>query len=277
MMYIELEHLPLSIKHSILPYATMIFNYKTPLLAAIIGLGFGTGLSSCSVSSLPFLGEQPIASSASPSPAVSTSPAASVRPASPTPSPAAKPKPKSKIPLTVEKLKNTEYYILAEGPVKLTKGKFEDKKKRKFALGDPVAYGDLNRDGIKDAIAPLDITIDGRRFTYLVGVVNNGGNPKHSSAEFLGERVKVKTLSANAGKIEVKFDKYASGDPEGYPSQTISRTYTFKPFKSAEEESKDKKKGDKSKDKKPGTSQSTTNKKEKETKPSPSPTASPKN
>lgn len=250
----------------------MIFNYKHIFLTVFISLGIGTGLSSCSVSSLPFMGEQ-ASPSASSSPVASTSPAVSAKPASP--APAQKPKPKSKIPLTVQKLKNTEYYILAEGPVKLTNGKFQDKKKRVFTLGDPVAYGDLNRDGTKDAIAPLTITIDGRNFTYLVGVVNEGGNPRNASAEFLGERVKVKTLSANAGTIKVKMDKYAPGDPEGSPSQTINRTYTFKPFKSAEEEKKDKKgKNDKSKDKKTDAKKSADTKKS-ETKPSPSPSASP--
>lgn len=256
----------------------MIFNYKSTFFIAIVGLGLGTGISGCSVSSMPFLGEQPTASSASPAPIAATSPAASTEPAaSPSPSPAQKPKPPSRPPLTVEKLKNTEYYILADGPVKLAKGTFTDDKKRVFTLGEPVAYGDLNRDGIKDAIAPLTINIDGRKFTYLVGVINEKGEPRHASAEFLGERAKVKTLSANAGKITVKMDKYSPGDPDGSPSQTVTREYSFKPFKSLEEEKKekDKAKDDKSKDKKPEATKSSTDKKE-ETKSSPSPNASPK-
>ncbi|QZZ18585.1 hypothetical protein J5X98_13880 [Leptothermofonsia sichuanensis E412] len=250
----------------------MIFNSKRTLFTAILGLGLGAGISGCSVSSLPFLpGESPEASSASPSPVAATSPAASIEPAA-SPSPAQKPKPPSRPPLTVEKLKNTEYYILADGPIKLTKGTFTDDKKRVFTLEEPVAYGDLNRDGIKDAIAPLTITIDGRKFTYLVGVINEGGNPRHASAEFLGERAKVKTLSANAGKITVKMDKYSPGDRDGYPSQTVTREYTFKPFKSAEEEKKekDKAKDSNAKDKKPEANKSSTDKKE-DAKPSPSP------
>ncbi len=130
---------------------------------------------------------------------------------------------------------------MAEGPVKLTNGKFQDKKKRTFTLGDVVAYGDLNKDGIKDAVAPLTVTINGRNFTYLVGVLNEGGNPKNASAEFLGEKVKVKTLSANAGKINVKMDKYGPDDPDCCPSQTITRTYIYTPFKQANADKKTRK------------------------------------
>ncbi len=225
-------------------------------------------------------GEQQ-ASSPSPTPTASASPASST----PTPAASASPakpgqaatslttttptKPKGKPPLTVAKLKNTEYFILAEGPVKLTNGKFQDKKKRSFALGDPVAYGDLNRDGVKDAVAPLTITIDGRKFTYLVGVLNEKGNPKNTSADFLGEDVKVKTLGANAGKISVKLDKYAPGDPACCPSETITRTYTYTPFKQTPGAKKDKK------DKKDNKTQKAT-KAAKDKQPKPSPSPSPK-
>jgi hypothetical protein len=238
----------------------MLFNHKNTLL--ILGFGLGVGISSCSADTSP-----------SPTASPSASPAASAQPASP--APAASPaKPKGKVPLTVEKLKNTEYYILAEGPIKLTNGKYEDKKKRVFTLGDVVAYGDLNRDGIKDAIVPLIITINGRNFTYLVGVLNQDGNPKNTSSDFLGEGIKVKTLSANAGKITVKMDKYASGDQPGHPSQTITREYQYKPFKPTQTANKDAKAKDKSGKDDKGKS-ATDAKSKPEAKPSPSTSQSP--
>ncbi|MBD2021681.1 hypothetical protein H6F43_15990 [Leptolyngbya sp. FACHB-36] len=140
------------------------------------------------------------------------------------------PKSASRSPLTLQKLKNTEYYVVADSPAPLKNGKYQDKR-RSFSLGDVVAYGDLNRDGIKDAVTTLDIAIGGRTFTYLASVLNQNGSPKNVSSEFLGERVKVKTLAANAGKITVKMDKYAPGDAACCPSQEVSRGYTFKETK----------------------------------------------
>lgn len=207
-------------------------------IRSALGIGLAFSLSSCA--SVPFLGGEQQPSAPSPSPTASSSPAPTAQPATSVKT-ATPTKPKGKPPLTVAKLKNTEYFILAEGPVKLTKGKFQDKKKRSFALGDPVTYGDLNRDGVKDAVAPLVITIDGRNFTYLVGVLNENGNPKNTSADFLGEGVKVKTLSANAGKITVKLDKYGPNDPACCPSETITRTYTYTPFNQTQAANKDKK------------------------------------
>lgn len=263
----------------------MIFNSKFLLVTLSMGTGFSL-FGGCSL--LP--GENPTVppttsaspaattqattqASPSPSPAATASPAAATKANAP-----AKTTPKGKPPLTVAKLKNAEYFILAEGPVTLKNGKFQDKQKRTFTLGEVVAYGDLNKDGIKDAVAPLTINIDGRDFTYLVGVLNENGNPKNTSSDFLGERVKVKTLSANAGNIEVKMDKYSPGDPECCPSVTITRKYTYKPFKPTDTTKKDQ-----SKDKK-ATDQSTTDKTSTkdakpatEASPSPSPAASPAN
>ncbi len=211
------------------------------------------------------------AATASPAPTTSAQPASSTAPvakASP-----AKPAPKTKPPLTVQKLKNTEYFLLAEGPVTLKNGKYQDAKKRTFTLGDVVSYGDLNKDGIKDAVAPLIITISGRDFTYLVGVLNEGGNPKNTSAEFLGERVKVKTLAANAGKIDIKMDKFGPNDPDCCPSMTVTRTYLYKPFKQEAV-----KKDSKATDKKATDQKAVDSKATKEpSKQSPSPAASPKN
>lgn len=240
----------------------MTSNPITSLLTLGAGVGLALGLNSCSTPTQLLSQEPSPTNSAAPakpaaapaSPAASantlqsttptTKPSSTASPTLKTPSPkptSAKPK-NSKPPLTVQKLKNTEYYILSEGPITLKNGKFQDKQKRTFTLGDVVAYGDLNKDGIKDAVGSIDVGINGRTFTYLVGVVNERGNPKNVSAEFLGERVKVKTLSANAGKIDVKMDRYAPGDPDCCPSQEISRGFSIKteqkPSKTSTKDSK---------------------------------------
>lgn len=212
---------------------------KTASVALSLGLSLSIGLVSCdrlstgsnqnnsmnAASPKPSgVSQNAAGSSASPSPGDSGS--AAVQSASPQPQKSAASKP----PLTVQKLKNATYYILSEGPVTLKDGKYQDKQNRTFTLGDVVAYGDLNKDGIKDAIAPLTITINDRTFTYLVGLINEAGTPKNTVTEFLGEGVTVTSLAANAGKIDVKMDKCC-------PNETISQGFSFNQIKAAQKPS----------------------------------------
>lgn len=199
---------------------------KIAFITLSIELSLGIGLASCN--SLPIAGNQvssknaasPAPSGVSQNAADSSSPAASPKPQ----------KPAAKPPLTVQKLKNATYYVLSDGPVTLKNGTYQDKQKRTFTLGDVVAYGDLNKDGIKDAVAPLTIAINDRTFTYLVGSINEAGTPKNVVTEFLGEGATVTSLSANAGKIDVTMDKCC-------PSQTISQGFSFNQIKSAQKPS----------------------------------------
>lgn len=134
-------------------------------------------------------------------------------------------------PLTVEKLKNAEYYFLAKGPVKLVNGKYEDAgTKRTYSMSDVVTYGDINKDGIKDAVTVLKVNIPNTGdFSYLVALVNEGGTPKNISSEFMGRQVVPKTLKVKPdNSIEAVMDQYQPGDPECCPSLKITRTYKLK-------------------------------------------------
>lgn len=138
--------------------------------------------------------------------------------------PSASPKPVD-APLTVQKLKNARYYILANQPTPLKEGRYENQQKQTFRLNDLVAYGDLNKDKIKDAVGTITIDRDARSFTYLVALVNDRGEPKNIASEFLGEGVKVKELTANNGQITLKMDK------DCCPNQEITRSYDLKDIK----------------------------------------------
>lgn len=134
-------------------------------------------------------------------------------------------------PLTVEKLKNTEYYFLAKGPIKLVNGTYEDKvTRRTYTLSEVVAYGDINKDGVKDAVTALKVTIpETGNFSYLVALVNEAGAPKNVSVEFMGPQVQVKTLKVKADNaIEAVMGQYQAGDPECCPSIEITRTYKLR-------------------------------------------------
>jgi hypothetical protein len=131
--------------------------------------------------------------------------------------------------LTAEKLKNAEYYFLAKGPIKLVNGKYEDPvTKRTFTMGDVVTYGDLNKDGIKDAVTAIQITIPEQGdFSYLAAFINDNGNPRNISSEFLGPQVKVKTMTIKPEQtIEVQMDQYRLGETQ--PFAAITQTFKLK-------------------------------------------------
>ncbi len=199
---------------------------KTALLMICMICSWGLTVGGCSVlqqqkptNSTP-ASVPPSPPSGAPSPAASASPAA-------TPPPVAKTL--TAPDLTVEKLKNAEYYFLSKGPIKLTNGKYEDPEtKRSFTLGDVVAYGDLNKDGIKDAVSSIQVTIPNQGdFFYLVAFINDNGNPRNISAEFLGPQVKVKTITIKPEQtIEVQMDQYQSSPTQ--PTAAITQTFKLK-------------------------------------------------
>lgn len=174
---------------------------------------------------------------ATPSTAASATPAQTPSPdASRSPSPAATPSPKaqapnSTIPLTVEKMKNAEYYLLAKGPIKLTNGQYVDSSnKRTFKLDDVWLYQDMDGDGIKDAIASVTVTIPNQgNHSYIAVSVNEQGQPKNILAEYLGAEIRVKQVTAKPDKkIEVRMEQYLPGDPACCPSREFARTYGIK-------------------------------------------------
>lgn len=206
-------------------------NHPIVWLMICTGFGLTLGLSGCNTTSSQ--SSQTAAPANSPTPAAASSPANSPNSSVPSPAASAVPTPSanSRPPLTVAKLKNAEYYILAKGPIKLTDGKYEDPAtKRRFVMDEVVTYGDLNQDGIKDAVTSIKVTVpNSGDFSYLVAVVNQSGNPKNISAEFLGSRVNVQTLEIKPDRtIAATMDQYQPNDPECCPSLKVTSTYKLK-------------------------------------------------
>jgi hypothetical protein len=215
----------------------MIVNLKDSFTLLARGLVVSISLAGCNAVQTPdqsaassnassFPASPPMSqtSGTNPSPAV-PNPAKTIAPKPPQPSPQAN------SPLTVEKLKNAEYFFLAKGPIKLVNGKYTDKStQRAISLDDVVAYGDLNKDGIKDAVASLRVTIpNSGDVTYLVTVVNEQGLPKNTSAEFVGPQVRVKAISIKPNAtIEAKIQQFRPGDPACCPSLELLRTYKIR-------------------------------------------------
>src|SRR5712691_1889475 len=148
-----------------------------------------------------------------------------IRPPQPTPIPS---------PLTIQGLANAEYNIDPTaprplGPVLLHDGSYrqDDPGSRVFInFVGPVAFGDLDGDGVDDAVTILSENLGGSGiFMYLAAVVNRGGHPVNVNTAYLGDRVKVEALSIHSGTIAVDLLVQGPGQGLCCPNLPISEQY----------------------------------------------------
>ncbi len=127
----------------------------------------------------------------------------------------------------LEALPNVEYLVelASTGKAQLKDGLFEEEAapgsatKTKIQLGKIQAVGDVNGDGLEDAVVTLVVDPGGSgTFTYLALVLNQEGKPKPLAAVLLGDRIIVKSLALQNGNVEVtmltrKADEPMSTEP----------------------------------------------------------------
>ena len=134
-------------------------------------------------------------------------------------------------PLTVEILRNAEYEWVdwptslaptPGGKVKLTDGSLFWTRTNLISipyyyveLMDPVAFGDLNGDGIDDAVVFLRANGGGGNHEglYLAALVNEQGQPRHVASLYLGDsRGGPESLEIEDGYIVVQRRAYGPAD-----------------------------------------------------------------
>jgi hypothetical protein len=127
----------------------------------------------------------------------------------------------------LDALTNAEYPIelASGGKAKLKDGYFEEEvapgsaTKTKITLGKLRAVGDVNGDGLEDALVTLVVDPGGSgTFTYLALALNQAGKPEPLAAVLLGDRIIVKSLALQNGSAEVtmltrKPDEPMSAEP----------------------------------------------------------------
>jgi hypothetical protein len=132
--------------------------------------------------------------------------------------------------LTVEKLQNAEYKLRC-GKVKL-----EDGGGGKCGESSPyccvelspdnIAFGDLNGDGITDAVAIFYSQFGYRRFwVELVLITRGEGKPRQVAYKMLGKNAAVKSIAIKSGEIVLELGKYAPDDPLCCPSLSVIHKY----------------------------------------------------
>jgi heat shock protein HslJ len=183
---------------------------------------------------------------AAPTPTVTTEPTVPPVPTdTPVPPPTATPTsvpptltPTPVTPLTLEMLQNTTYPSEWEesGTITLTDGRYEGEpfveggvSRLVVTLIEPVAFGDLDDDGVEDAAVILASNAGGSgTFIDLTAVLNQHGMPKPVATTSLGDRARIQSMTIESGQIVLEMITQGPDDPMCCPTQQVVETYALR-------------------------------------------------
>jgi uncharacterized membrane protein len=134
--------------------------------------------------------------------------------------------------LTAERLRQATYKGILDAPVTLVDGRYEGKPFVPGSATRPIvklvpgviATGDLDRDGIDEAVVVLAHSSGGSGvFMYLATVRDNGGKPENIATVRLGDRVKVLAVGIDDGRIVADLVQHGPNDPMCCPTSKVRR------------------------------------------------------
>jgi len=172
-----------------------------------------------------------IVSACAPTAPPATPPVPSVAPttpaAMPTPTPVLIP---TQAVLTPEGLRNMEYDLpVSQKRVRLTDGKYQSGSGsdiHSVGMAEPIGLGDLNGDGLDDAVVVLGENMGGSgTFESLVVVVNRDGVPVQSGSVELGDRVGINAITIQNLRVTVDQTVHGPQDPFCCPTVPVSETF----------------------------------------------------
>ena len=141
--------------------------------------------------------------------------------------------------LTLEQLRDGQYHLplldAEETPIRFRAGQGSiryglgaTERVQAGLVGDLVAFGDLDGDQVADAAAVVFIDPGGSgTFIHLLAMRDREGTPVQTGRQFLGDRIRVISLTISGGHIFVTMLAHGPGDGLCCPSIEISRAFTL--------------------------------------------------
>jgi len=145
--------------------------------------------------------------------------------------------------LTVEQLQNATYSGIYDKPVTLVNGKYEGEPFAEGASSRPTVeyinhselYGDLNGDGLEDAVVFLVENSGGTgEFVYVAAQLNQKGQPVDAGTASVEDRVQIKSAVIENGQIKLETTTEGPGDAACCKSHKIHKIYAVQNGKLAE-------------------------------------------
>lgn len=139
------------------------------------------------------------------------------------------------VPMTTDLLKNSEYLIPSAygDPVPLENGVYEDRSDPNATLivrllEEYIAYGDVDGDGLEDAVVPFATNTGGSgTFIDIILVTGKEGTVTQLANTFLGDRVMLKTITADVGVVTVNMVTQGPNDPFCCPTLDVTVPFTY--------------------------------------------------
>lgn len=135
----------------------------------------------------------------------------------------------------IQALPNAEYPIdvASTGKAQLKNAFFEETvvpgsaTRTRISLGEEQATGDLNGDGAEDAVVTLVADPGGSgTFIYLAAVINRNGVAEPIACVLLGDRIAVKSIAIESGKIHVTVLTRKPNEPmAAKPTVEVKRVF----------------------------------------------------
>jgi hypothetical protein len=95
-------------------------------------------------------------------------------------------------------------------------------------IQDPIVYGDINADGVEDALAILNTQNGGSgHFIELAAVLNQNGSAYNVSTIYLGDRVVVESAKVENGAIILNMRAQGPNDGLCCPSQPVTWNFVL--------------------------------------------------
>jgi len=140
--------------------------------------------------------------------------------------------------LSLEVLKNLAYTGISEdgSAMALRAGRWEGEPPEPGSAavptldfsGELVARGDLDGDGIAEAVVVLDSWTGGSGvFSYIAVVSGSTGKALNTATQLLGDRVQVRELRIDDGKVVVDLRGPGPDDPSCCPSMNMRQVWTL--------------------------------------------------
>jgi hypothetical protein len=138
--------------------------------------------------------------------------------------------------LTVDQLRNATFNLMGSDQIvrsiSLKDGKFQQGTDPavpgyiSVTLGDKIAFGDLNGDGVEDAVISIAENYGGSGvFVSVVAILNQNGQPNAVGSALIDDRPVVNELSIKAGEIFLNATVHGPGDPMCCAARPSKRFY----------------------------------------------------
>jgi hypothetical protein len=136
--------------------------------------------------------------------------------------------------LTVDALENATYQSDDfDGAITLVNGEylgepFEEggETRPQASLANHMAFGDLNGEGMEDAVVAIIYSGGGSgTFYYLAAMLNQDGLPVQVAITFLGDRSPVKSIEIVGDNIYASYVTQGPDDPQCCPTQAVTKKF----------------------------------------------------